>query len=60
MRLSSPPLILESSRFTPGGMDLDQNLILAQLRLRYIGQPQRALFPVALQNKCLHGTHFAR
>ncbi len=36
------------------GMNLDQHLVVTQLRRRHVRQPQRALLSISFENECLH------
>ena len=37
-----------------GGMDLDQDLVIAQFRGRHVCRAQRALLAIAIENECFH------
>jgi acetoacetate decarboxylase len=39
-------------------MDLDQNIIIPQLRFRHFTKPQDALFLVSIDDECLHDVFF--
>ena len=55
MSLNSPFRILASSRFTPVGVNLDQDFVLAQFRFRHFGRPQTLFFSVTINDECFHG-----
>ena len=38
----------------PCGMDLDQDLVVAQLGRRHVGPPERALLSIPVENECFH------
>lgn len=47
-------------RIEPGGVDLDQNIVIPQRWLRHVAEAQGAVLLVFIEDECLHDDLFSR
>jgi len=49
-------LDLQVERLDAGGVDLDQDVIVAQLRVGHFTSPHTIAAPITIDDECLHGS----